>query len=875
MTKGYLKRLASLLIFGWVAVAFYAAAHPQLNDPSQKEGEEPEKKLVYMRADRSYSIDVGDSMAVCMVGNFAALHNGAVITCDSAIRYDGQYFECFGNVLINQNTTYVYGDRADYDGRINKAEVYSPLVKVIDGDATLYTRRFVFDTYTQIGEFERGGVLFNRGNQLESDRGYFYSETHQVSCAGKVEMRDSSYLLKSDSVIYNTETDYAYFFDNTQIWNVEGDYLEGDEGYYARPEDRYVITRRSYLLSEKNEAWSDSLDYFKSEERVVMHSNIQLDDSEQKALAFGDYGEYYKDPGAALLTRNPSLINYDTSQGADSLFMRSDTIMLLTFYTNQPEFNPWEESVPPTQESDLEESEESTDEPKSEGEEEIPTPALEGQTAELQEETPATLEIEQEPKTTGKAVAGKNASQNPPHNGERETLESLRPGVNPRAAADSAVRQRLVPQRAEESDNSPLAADSATLDTLSVDSVALARQRLLDSLDTLSIKAQKAYYKRIDRERKDSIRRVKLAERNEKLQIIARARQAKITAQLNRLDSLEKLRMERRRARMAARLEIKRERALRRGKELPDSSALSLLDSMILEHEKVDSLPIDSLATDSLLVDSLQMEGIKTDSLPPDTVRRITKGFRNVRIYRSDFQAVCDSLIGIGADSTLHLFIDPILWNQQNQVTSDVMDIYTKNQAIDHVNFVGRPILVAEIDTMYYNQISGKEMTAWFDGNQVYRHDVNGNVETIYFLQDDPEEPVNSVFIIKSGTATFYLEEQQVVSMTYREQNEYSMMPMDKIPASQELFLKEYKWMPERRPGRDTVFTRTIRPTERPIKEQLPQPRFPLTEQILRQRDNLIDSGRWADRDEVLSIDVIDWVRRNGFEPSQPRKDFK
>ena len=127
-----------------------------------------------MRSDHSYSIDVGDSMAVCMVGNFAALHNGAVITCDSAVRYDAQTFECFGNVLINQNTTFIYGDRADYRGRQNKAEVYSPLVKVIDGDATLYTFRFTFDTSSKVGEFSNGGVIFNRGHQLEADRGYYF-----------------------------------------------------------------------------------------------------------------------------------------------------------------------------------------------------------------------------------------------------------------------------------------------------------------------------------------------------------------------------------------------------------------------------------------------------------------------------------------------------------------------------------------------------------------------------------------------------------------------------------------------------------------------------------------------------------------------------
>ena len=97
----------------------------------------------------------GDSV-VFLVGNFAAQHNGAVITCDSAVRYSDMRIEFFGNVLINKNTTYIYGDRAEYDGDLNEARVYSDIVKVIDGDATLYTYDFRFNTKTNVGAVRPG-----------------------------------------------------------------------------------------------------------------------------------------------------------------------------------------------------------------------------------------------------------------------------------------------------------------------------------------------------------------------------------------------------------------------------------------------------------------------------------------------------------------------------------------------------------------------------------------------------------------------------------------------------------------------------------------------------------------------------------------------
>lgn len=330
--------------------------------------------------------------------------------------------------------------------------------------------------------------------------------------------------------------------------------------------------------------------------------------------------------------------------------------------------------------------------------------------------------------------------------------------------------------------------------------------------------------------------------------------------------------MERRRERLEAKLQAKRERAIRKGKELPDSSALNRLDSLLHVQEAVDSLARTDEGADSLAVDSLAAPAVDSAALAADTVRRVVKGFRNVKIYRTDFQAVCDSIVGLGVDSTLHLYIDPVLWNERNQVTSDVVDVYTKNQKIDHADFVGRPIMVTEIDTAYYNQISGKEMTAWFSDNEIFRHDVNGNVETIYFLQDAPGDPVNNMLVVRSGSASFYIDQKQIVTMTYRNENDYVIYPMNNIPATQELFLKEFKWLPERRPTRDEVFDRTIRPSQRREKEALPRPDFPITDKIIRYRDRLVETGHWADRDEVLAYDVQEWVRRNGFEPSAPRK---
>ncbi|MFR8223747.1 MAG: hypothetical protein ACLU9X_03365 [Alistipes shahii] len=105
-----------------------------------------------------------------------------------------------------------------------------------------------------------------------------------------------------------------------------------------------------------------------------------------------------------------------------------------------------------------------------------------------------------------------------------------------------------------------------------------------------------------------------------------------------------------------------------------DSTALRELDSLIglQRPSKQDSLlstcwPIRwrRLGGDALPADSVDsLTGCRATR-----IYRLMKGYRDVRIFRSDFQAVCDSMTAISTDSTIHLYINPVLWNQGNQIT--------------------------------------------------------------------------------------------------------------------------------------------------------------------------------------------------------------
>lgn len=931
MPKGLRKIVCALLVAGVAGGVILAGNRPlavpaagvQTPSAPGAPAQDPESnKVVDFVADRGYPIPYGDTTATVLVGHFAAQHNGAVITCDSAIRYNDKRIECFGNVLINKKETYIYGDRADYNGEINEARVYAPLVKVVDGDATLYTYDFRFNTLDNIGTFSGGGMLTNRENHLESDRGYYYADTHQIICVDRVEMRNDKYELKGDSVVYDTDTDQAHFFERTNIWNEGGDYIYADRGRYEKPRELYVLTRNGYVMTEKQELWSDSLDYYRESGHALLFRNIQIDDAEHKVLAFGDYGEYWKEPGNALLTQRPSVVSYDTSQ-SDSLYMCADSMFLYTISKSEQARADSLAKVKAKAADSLAGSKggSSVDslaaKPSAAGAK-VSSDGSQAGTAAPQVAAGA-VETSSDVAGAGSGSAAEPIAAVPAEKGGpgTDSLDAvpaidtlLSDGFVARVGtgmppADSvvavpAVDTLLSDSLAREEAGMP-PADSVVavpaVNTLFPDSLAQAGVKSLPADSSVHIlskrerKAQADSLKAQLRAQADSVASVKKAQaaaaRKEKLAQIAKARQARATAKLDaakqKEEALRRKNLERRAERMEkiwAKRRAKTGKAILKGK-LPASALDSLVADSLREARAfaaLDSLFRDSLAADSLGRDSMQLDSLKAgvaaaDSLRGDSIAapaedslyRLVKGYRRVKIFRNDFQAVCDSLVAVSTDSMILLYIDPVLWNQDNQITSDVMKIYTENSKLQKAEFVGRPVMSSEIDTMTYNQVTGKLITAYFRDNKIYRNDVDGNVQTIYYMQeDDSPEPVG-LMSIQSGAATYYINNNTVEGITYRNQPVYSIFPMDKIPETQALFLEDFKWEGHRRPALREVFDRTIRPSERAEKSALPRPDFPITRRIEEYKKLLIESGTWVDRDDKLTPEALEWLHWLGY----------
>lgn len=829
------RLLSAIIVIGFVGILFaqeVAYRHITAIESSQADtiqqktsGKTPQRRRIDFMADEVKPYNrTGDSI-VYFVGNFAAHHNGAVITCDSAVRYSDQRWGFFGQVLVNQDSIYIYGDSAIYDGDASMAEIYAPIIKVVDGDALLYTYNFRFNTEKKIGSYTDGGVLVHDDNIIESVRGYYDAENHDIICVDKVELHGEDYDMKSDSIIYNTDTEFARFFTHSEIWNSDGDYLSADRGHYDKQQDLYMVTRNGYILSKDQEVWGDTLSYFRSAGHVVGYGNIQMDDFKQKMLAFGDYAEYWSEPGDALLTRNPSIVSYDLSQ-SDSVFMSGDTLQIFTI------------SLLAEREAAEEQEAKQKEESKQKAE----------QAAERQRESLARQQ-----------ASRANANQTDASN-NANTQQS-----DNTATGDDSQPVMAEPQGDDAAENDEVLAAETT------DSVAQ------DSLPQLTPKQQKALEQK---QAKDAARKVKEAKKKEKmaarkvhLDSIAKIRQAKVTAMLEKVKAKELERM----AKDSVRRAFKREKLLAKGE---DVSAMDSLDSMArLRNERVlrqleqrtDTVdkPKSNIPQAEEVVakeEDKKGEGEKADSISADSVYRLVKAYRNVKMFRKDAQMICDSLTTTSLDSIVHLYISPVLWNGSNQLASETMDLHTRNQKLERAEFDGTPIMVAVIDSTYFNQVAGKKMIAYFRDNEIYRNDVDGNVQTIYFQREDEKTTlVTEMIYLESASASFYIENKELVGMTYRNDVPFTMYPINQVPESQPLKLPNFKWVPALRPELDEVFTRTIRPSRREDSEQRRRPMFNIVNVMDRRKEAFIRSGQWVDREDELTPEVVEWRDSRGI----------
>lgn len=217
-----------------------------------------------------------------------------------------------------------------------------------------------------------------------------------------------------------------------------------------------------------------------------------------------------------------------------------------------------------------------------------------------------------------------------------------------------------------------------------------------------------------------------------------------------------------------------------------------------------------AVAIDYSQGDSLFMHGdtlrLITYNINTDSMYREMRVYHKVRAYRTDVQAVCDSLVYNSKDSCMTMYTDPILWHGSQQILGEEIKAYMNDSTIDWVHIINQAFTIEQKDSIHYNQVSGKEMKGFFVEGDMRQADVNGNVLVIFYPVEEKDSSLIGLNYAEGSFLRMLLKDRRMEKGAFIGKANGTMYPMDQIPA-EKYKLPTFAWFDYIRPrNKEDIF---------------------------------------------------------------------
>ncbi len=173
--------------------------------------------------------------------------------------------------------------------------------------------------------------------------------------------------------------------------------------------------------------------------------------------------------------------------------------------------------------------------------------------------------------------------------------------------------------------------------------------------------------------------------------------------------------------------------------------------------------------------------------------------YHHVKIYRKGLQGKADSMSYHISDSIIFFYNDPILWNDETQITGDSINVTIENSQIKELITKGNAFIISEDSTENYNQLKGREMVSHFKDNKISSVNVFGNGESNYYaIEEETNELMGMNNIICSSMKIRFVN-NSVNNISYYTKPVGKFIPMHELKESEKK-LKGFSWRIEERP---------------------------------------------------------------------------
>ncbi len=769
-------------------------------------------RIQLVRADKQAFVKGANGKLIYKFKNATFKQDFSTLTSDSSIFYsDDNLVDAFGHVVINQgDTLHIFSDKLHYDGN-TKLATLTGNVKMVDKDATLLTDYFTYNTATKFGTYTGGGKLFNKDNTLTSKNGYYLAGSRDAYFRHDVVLTTPDALIKTDTLRYNSGSRIAWFYGPTNIYGTKDkDVLYTEDGRYETiPEQAFFGKKNLYTQGTKS-LKGDSLFYDRLKGYGKAVKNVVFDDKEQHITVKGHLGEYYKGEERAIITQNPYVIfvTQDSSKTTantkkDSLSKTADSTALALVKKDTTLRKAIAGTV--------------TTAPQNAVAKVVATqPSLKAVTDSVmkaaQNNTKLPLNIPAQAPAINAAISNEitNSRKAAEKNAKIPTdIPAQIPGTG--AKVNAAVNNIINGERKKDAATKansikPLAKDSISKRATGVDSMYLGA----DTIDTRVITFKQLKELKMARYLIDNpdtaaklLPSIILTKDNWPKVLIAKVPHVSIDTSFIKPDFFSPKPKQVPKPVVKATPEKVADDAKTESKITDAKTGVNTNDEKSTAANVKD--PKNTAKKPLSAKDSLALNPNKLS----DTSRvRIIMGYHAAKIFKSDLQAKADSLFYASSDSTIRMYVNPIIWTQGSQLTGDTIALQMKNRKLDNVDLFpnGFIVNIEKNDSLHFNQAGGRRIHGTFQDSKLNTMEINGNAETIYYNRDTVKNVVTEMLRSMSTIVkTRFKAGKLYRGITYGN-TENKANPVAKLKDDDKI-LKGFIWKPKERPASKEAIT--------------------------------------------------------------------
>ena len=273
--------------------------------------------------------DPNISDATRLVGNVKLGLGDAILTCDSAYRFDNGQFEVFSGVYIYEIST--SGERSEMWANYAVLDPESEMVDIREGVRFLHEEFTIECPSLQYGLNSKSVSYFQSAQIIEGDRiltsdvGVYSSLTDRLYAGGNVEIIENEDRILSDSLAVDRNDKTLLLFAQSMI-DINGALIVCERGEYDGETEKGWFAGKASIKDIQGLLSGDSIVVNRKKNEGQAWGNVTVSDSSAAMTVCGDYASRIKGSEIVKINDDASFVKLINIEGEDTLKMNCSVL---------------------------------------------------------------------------------------------------------------------------------------------------------------------------------------------------------------------------------------------------------------------------------------------------------------------------------------------------------------------------------------------------------------------------------------------------------------------------------------------------------------------------------------------------------------------